>query len=170
VEIVAAASSFAVAQGVGIVGRICLPWVSDHFWPGKRVRSLSWTMCFGAMAGLALMMLPTQSSSWLILTIFVALGLFGIGWYPLWLSEVAKMAPRNSVAWTISFAMTLNLMAISLMPPIFGLIVDFSGYSSAWMSLVALLVLAAFNLRRGASRSSSCRAEPVRVSRATVSL
>lgn len=159
VEIVAAALSFAVAQGVGIVGRICLPWVSDYFWPGKRLRSLSWTMCFAAIAALALMMLPAQSSSWFILTIFVALGLFGIGWYPLWLAEVAEMAPRNAVAWTISFAMTLNLIAISLMPPIFGLIVDLSGYVSAWMSLVAILVLAAFNLRRRASRSGSCRAE-----------
>jgi len=48
------------------------------------------------------------------------------------------MAPRNAVAWTISFAMTLNLIAIALAPPIFGLIVDFSGYSPAWMSLVAI--------------------------------
>ncbi len=170
VEIVAAAFSFAVAQGVGIVGRISLPWVSDHFWPGKRLRSLSWTMCFGAIAGLALMALPAQSPSWLILTIFIALGLFGIGWYPLWLVEVAEMAPRNALGSTISFAMTLNLIAMSVMPPIFGLIVDLSGYSSAWMSLVAILVLAAFNLRRGASRSGFCRAELVRVSRGTVSL
>jgi predicted MFS family arabinose efflux permease len=142
-----------VAQAVGIVGRISLAWMSDHFWPGKRLRSLSWTMAFCAAAVMGLMALPAQSPTWMILSVFVTLGLFGIGWYPLWLVEVAEMASPNAVAWTISFAMTLNLVAISVMPPVFGLLVDRSGYPLAWMSLVVLLVLAAFNLQRSRRKS-----------------
>src|SRR5213596_197178 len=53
-------------------------------------------------------------------------GFHGIAGRPLWLVEVAEMAPQTAVASTIGFAMTLNMIAITLMPPIFGLVVDSS--------------------------------------------
>jgi len=84
--------------------------------------------------------------------IFAALGLFGIGWYPLWLVEVAEMAPQTAVASTVGFAMTSNMIAITLMPPIFGLVVDLSNYRAAWTLLVAILVLGAVQLRGSATR------------------
>ena len=152
IPIVTAAFFFAFAQGVGIAGRIALAWISDHLWPGKRIRSLKWTMFACALAVVALMLLPAQSPDWLLVAIFAALGLFGIGWYPLWLVEVAEMAPQTAVASTIGFAMTLNMIAITLMPPIFGLVVDLSSYHAAWTLLVAILVLGAVQLRGSAIR------------------
>ncbi len=154
IPIVTAAFFFAFAQGVGIAGRVALAWISDRLWPGKRIRSLKWTMFACALAVVALMLLPAQSPDWLLVAIFAALGLFGIGWYPLWLVEVAEMAPQTAVASTVGFAMTLNMIAITLMPPIFGLVVDSSNYQAAWTLLVAILVLGAVQLRGSATRTT----------------
>src|SRR6266705_1221878 len=154
IPIVTAAFFFAFAQGVGIAGRVALAWISDRLWPGKRIRSLKWTMFACALSVVALMLLPAQSPDWLLATIFAALGLFGIGWYPLWLVEVAEMAPQTAVASTVGFAMTLNMIAITLMPPIFGLVVDSSNYQAAWTLLVAILVLGAVQLRGSATRTT----------------
>jgi len=154
IPIVTAAFFFAFAQGVGIAGRVALAWISDRLWPGKRIRSLKWTMFACALAVVALMLLPAQSPDWLLVAIFAALGLFGIGWYPLWLVEVAEMAPQTAVASTVGFAMTLNMIAITLMPPIFGLVVDSSNYQAAWTLLVAILVLGAVQLRGSATRTA----------------
>ena len=63
------------------------------------------------------------------------------------------MAPQTAVASTIGFAMTLNMIAITLMPPIFGLVVDSSNYQAAWTLLVAILVLGAVQLRSSTSRT-----------------
>jgi MFS family permease len=153
-ETIAASFLFAVTQGVGIAGRISLAWVSDHFWPGERIRSLGWTMVVCALGVVALMFLPDRSPTWLLLLIFTVLGFFGIGWYPLYILQVAEMAPKTAVASTISFAMTLNMIAISVMPLLFGVIVDLSSYQAAWTLLVALLALFAVYLRRSATRAA----------------
>lgn len=150
IPIIAAAFFFALTQGVGIAGRVSLAWISDHLWPGKRIRSLRWTMLACALSVVGLMLLPAQSPHGLLVAIFAVLGLLGIGWYPLWLVEVAEMAPQSAVAGTIGFAMTLNMLAITLMPLIFGLVVDFWSYTAAWSALVAVLVLGAAQLRRPA--------------------
>ncbi|MBM7142428.1 MULTISPECIES: MFS transporter [Acinetobacter] len=148
IPLVTAAFFFAIAQGVGIAGRISLAGVSDKLWPGKRMRSLVWLMiaCSGLIC--ALLLLPVHPPIWIIITLFVFLGLFGIGWYPLWLLQVAEMAPKTAIASTVSFAMTLNLIAICALPPIFGFIVDMWGYGMAWGLIIVLLLLSAFRLSR----------------------
>lgn len=148
IEIVTAAFIFAVAQAVGIAGRISLTWVSDHWWPGRRLRSLGWTMLICAAALTVLLLLPPKTPVWILLAVFVIVGFFGIGWYPLWLVQVAELAPKNAIASTISFAMTLNLVAISIMPPVFGVVADVQGYEAAWALLVVMLVLSVIRLHR----------------------
>ena len=86
-----------------------LAWISDRLWPGKRIRSLKWTIFACALSVVALMLLPAQSPGWLLVT---------------------------------------------LMPPIFGLVVDSSNYQAAWTLLVAILVLGAMQLRRSTTRTA----------------
>lgn len=148
IPIVTAGFIFAVAQGLGILGRVSLAWISDRLWPGKRLRSLRWTMTACAASLVPLAFLTKGPPSWILLVICALLGLLGIGWYPLFLIEVAEMAPGNAVASTVSFAMTLNQIAISVMPPVFGLIVGWSNYRVGWLVLVILMVLAAAQLWR----------------------
>jgi len=148
IPIISAGFVFAVAQGAGILGRVCLAWISDRLWPGRRLRSLQWVMLGAAVPLASLAFLSSGTPSWILLTICALLGLLGVGWYPLYLIEVAEMAPLHAVASTVSFAMTLNQVAIAAMPPIFGLIVGWSGYQAGWLFLLALMALAAVQLRR----------------------
>lgn len=154
---VAAGFLYSVTQWVGIAGRIGLAWSSDHFWPGRRMRSLVTTMVICVAATLALALMPTTTPTWVLVSLFVVIGLFGVGWYPLYLLQVAEMAPKSGVATTISFSMTLNMAAITVAPPLFGAVVDISGFVLAWLLLAITVVLALVNLARGQDRAELAR-------------
>lgn len=155
--VVAAGLLYSVSQWFGIAGRVGLAWVSDHFWPNRRMRSLVVTMSLCVAATLVLTMLPPQTPGWVLGGLFIVVGIFGVGWYPLYLLQVAEMAPSSAVASTISFSMTLNMAAIAVIPPLFGLIVDVSGYTLAWVTLVCGVIAALVNLRLGSGRAEAAR-------------
>lgn len=156
-SVVAAALLFSISQWLGIVGRVGLVWISDRFWPGRRLRSLGASMAICIAATMLLLLLPLDTSNAALTMIFCALGLFGVGWYPLYLLQIAEMAPKNIVASTISFSMMLNMIAISVMPAVFGVIVDRSGYVPAWSALSLLLLAAIVVLWRGAAKAEAAR-------------
>jgi fucose permease len=54
--------------------------------------------------------------------------------------------------------MTLNMVAISVMPPLFGVIVDGSGYAYAWSALSLIVLAAIVYLWRGAAKAELARA------------
>lgn len=158
-SVVTAGLLYSVSQWVGIAGRIGLAWISDHFWPNRRMRSLVATMLICVALTVCIAALPASTPNWMLAVLFVVVGIFGVGWYPLYLLQVAEMAPKTAVASTISFSMTMNMVAISIVPPLFGLIVDGSSYLWAWMALAAGLFVAVINLRRGSSQAEAARLE-----------
>ena len=148
-SVVAAGLLYSISQWVGIAGRIGLAWISDHFWPNRRMRSLLVTMLICIALTGCIATLPLSTPSWIFTVLFVLVGIFGIGWYPLYLLEIAAMAPKTAVASTISFSMTMNMIAISIAPPLFGLIVDVSNYQLAWLVLAGCVLVAVVNLKHG---------------------
>lgn len=74
------------------------------------------------------------------------LGFFSIGWFSLFIAEVAESASEESVGMTVSFALTLNQIAIIVAPVLFGYIVDEKGYTYAWLCIVVLLNISAVGL------------------------
>ena len=155
--VVTAALLYSVSQWVGIAGRIGLAWISDHLWPNCRMRTLVVTMITCVATTLTMICLPQTTPPWVIALLFIVVGVFGIGWYPLYLLQVAEMAPKAAMASTISFSMTLNMAAIAIVPPLFGLVVDMAGYSWAWCGLAAILTLAIVNLKRGSASAEAAR-------------
>jgi MFS family permease len=148
IGMIAAASIFSFAQLLGIPGRILLPWLSDRYYPQHRSRSLAWTMLLAAASAAVLGLLPAGTHQAFVGLLFVPLGIFGVGWFPLYLVEIAEMAPRSSIASTVSFATTLCMTAMSLGPFVFGLVVDFLGYTVAWLGLVLPVAITAARLLR----------------------
>ena len=146
-QLLTASSLFALTQIVGVVGRVSLVSISDRLWPGRRTRTLSWLMISCAGLTLSLLMLPAGASTGLLVPLLAAFGLAGIGWYPVWLLQVGENAPKEAVAATVSFAMTLNLVVISLSPPLFGLIADLGGYVAAWIAVAVGVTIGALALR-----------------------
>ncbi|MFP3748254.1 MFS transporter, partial [Achromobacter sp. SIMBA_011] len=76
-------------QLAGIPGRILLPWISDRFRSGLRGQSFGRVSIIAAGAAAILAVLPVSTPSAVILFVLVILGIFGIGWFPLYLLEIA---------------------------------------------------------------------------------
>lgn len=143
--VIVAASLFATVQLAGIPGRVLLPWASDRYRPGRRVPTLA-VVSLHACA--ALVALPAGTPLPAVMGILVALGLFGVGWFPLSVLQVAERAPRTSVASTLALATTLCMAAMALGPFVFGLVAEGFGYTLAWTLLIApVLVTATVALR-----------------------
>lgn len=146
--LVLAASLFAGVQIAGIPGRVLLPWLSDRLWPGRRVQCFGVVSLLGAGATATLAVLPVGAPLPLLVATLVVLGLFGIGWFPLYLLQVAESALRGSIASTVAFATTLCMVVMALGPFVFGLVVDHLGYAAAWAMLVLPVVATAVPLLR----------------------
>lgn len=151
-SIVVAASVFAATQLAGIPGRVLLPWLSDYYRPSHRMHTLGIVSLIAAAAAMLLAILPSHTSLPIVLGVLSLLGFFGIGWFPLYLLEIAEAAPKSSIASTVAFASTLCLGVMALGPYIFGLIAGNFGYKFAWAALIIPVLLTgwqlAFNKRR----------------------
>lgn len=144
VGLVAAASLFAVVQIVGIPSRVLLPMLVDRLWPGRRERCLGGVMFICFVITCVYAVLPSDAPHWILYSILALLGIFGIGWFPLYILQIAEIAPKAAIASTVSAATTLCMIAMSLVPFAFGAVVDLAGYRLAWGLLilpVALLVV-----------------------------
>ncbi len=142
----AASSMFAATQLAGIPGRILLPWLSDRFRPGLRTQSFGLVSVIAAGAAATFATLPIGVPTPIILIVLVVLGIFGIGWFPLYLIQIAESAPKGSIASTIAFASTICLGVMAIGPYIFGLLVDHLGYGAAWSALIVPVVATALPL------------------------
>lgn len=150
-----AASLFAGAQVAGIPGRVLLPWASDRFLPGRRVWSFGAVSLLGTAAAAALAALPASTPGPLVAAVLVVFGVFGIGWFPIYLLQVAETAPKGSIASTVSFATTLCMVVMALGPFLFGFVVDHAGYTPAWALLIAPVVVTALPLLRTGPRTGA---------------
>ena len=135
-----------VSLFLGMVGRITLASISDYFYKGNRRKPL----LFSVLAALAAILIFTMNIHtlpiWSLFLLSGWLGFFGIGWYSLFIVEVAEKSSADSMGVTVSFALTLNQFAIISAPPIFGFIVDVKGYTLAWLSIAFLLLLSGVGL------------------------
>ncbi|MGE6537831.1 MFS transporter [Bacillus luti] len=137
---IVAGTIFSVMFFSGMIGRVILAAISDVFYKGNRRIPLFITVC----ASIGLILLLVMSG--VLYGVSALLGFFSIGWFSLFIAEVAESASEESVGMTVSFALTLNQIAIIVAPVLFGYIVDERGYTYAWMCIVVLLSISAFSL------------------------
>ncbi len=151
IDIVLAALLFALTQFAGIPGRVLLPWLSDYYRAAKRAHSLAFISLIAVGTTVLLTLLPATMPMAAILVLLILLGFFGIGWFPLYLLEIAEAAPKSSIASTVAFASTICLAVMALGPYLFGLMADWFGYQAAWFSLIAPVLITAGQLLRSRS-------------------
>ncbi|MBH8608994.1 MFS transporter [Thermoactinomyces sp. CICC 10521] len=144
ITLVSAGQMLSVCLWSGMVGRILLAWLSDKLWTGDRIRPLMLSICSSVIGLLALVVLPHDSPVWALFILCAWLGFFGIGWYSLFIVEIAEKSSRYAIGLTVSYALTLNQIAIITAPLVFGLLVDWQGsYQFAWIILAILLSVSA---------------------------
>ncbi|MGX5387049.1 MFS transporter [Bacillus thuringiensis] len=136
---------FSVMFFSGMVGRVILAATSDLFYKGNRRTPLFITVCISIFFILILVM-SIHTITNVLYGVSALLGFFSIGWFSLFIAEVSESASEESVGMTVSFALTLNQIAIIVAPALFGYIVDKKGYTYAWLCIVVLLTISAVSL------------------------
>ncbi len=82
-----------------------------------------------------------MASGPLAVALFAGLAL--VGFQGLWVTMLAEAAPPDRVGATTGFAITFVTCAVTLTPPLFGLVADLAGtYRAIWAVLAGLLALA----------------------------
>ncbi len=145
---IVAGTVFSVMFFSGMIGRVVLAAISDVFYKGNRRIPLFITVC--ASIGLVLLLVISihTITSGVLYGVSALLGFFSIGWFSLFIAEVAELASEESVGITVGLALTLNQIAIIIAPVLFGYIVDAKGYTYAWFCIVVLLSISAVSLSR----------------------
>lgn len=143
---IVAGTVFSVMFFSGMIGRIALTAISDVFYKGNRRIPLFIAVCASIGLILLLVMNIHTITSGVLYSISALLGFFSIGWFSLFIAEVAELASEESVGITVSVALTLNQIAIIVAPVLFGYIVDEKGYTHAWLCIVLLLSISAVSL------------------------
>ncbi|MGE7880397.1 MFS transporter [Bacillus sp. NPDC094077] len=137
---------FSVMFFSGMIGRIVLAAVSDLFYKGNRRIPLFIAVCTSIGFILLLVISIHTITRGVLYGVSALLGFFSIGWFSLFIVEVAESASEESVGMTVSFALTLNQIAIIVAPVLFGYIADEKGYTYAWLCIVVLLSISAVSL------------------------
>ncbi|MDA2289927.1 MFS transporter [Bacillus cereus group sp. Bc191] len=145
---IVAGTVFSVMFFSGMIGRIALATISDVLYKGNRRIPLFIAVCASIGLILLLVMNIHTITSGILYSVSALLGFFSIGWFSLFIAEVAELASEESVGITVSVALTLNQIAIIIAPVLFGYIVDEKGYTYAWLCIVVLLSISAVSLYR----------------------
>lgn len=145
---IVAGTVFSVMFFSGMIGRIALATISDVLYKGNRRIPLFIAVCASIGLILLLAMNIHTIMSGVLYSVSALLGFFSIGWFSLFIAEVAELASEESVGITVSVALTLNQIAIIVAPVLFGYIVDEKGYAYAWLCIVVLLSISAVSLYR----------------------
>ncbi|HDR7855658.1 TPA: MFS transporter, partial [Bacillus paranthracis] len=139
ITFIVAGTVFSVMFFSGMIGRIALATISDVLYKGNRRIPLFIAVCASIGLMLLLVMNIHTITSGVLYGVSALLGFFSIGWFSLFIAEVAELASEESVGITVGLALTLNQIAIIVAPVLFGYIVDEKGYAYAWLCIVVLL-------------------------------
>lgn len=152
-----AALVLVAVQGAGVIGRIALAAWSDR---GRSGRYASLVLCMAAViAAMAVLMTPLGRSPAVAGCTLVWLGFFGFGWYGPWVAHVTETAPPDRTGFALGLAMSVNQIAIVVMPPVLGLLKDLTGsFVPVWglLSAMTAAALAVSARTRPGNRPLSC--------------
>jgi MFS family permease len=133
----------ALANGVGIVGRISWGAISDRVLARGRKPLLLVLNAAGLLAAVALLVTPASTPVAVFGVLAAFAGFALIGYQGLWITMVAELAGPRRVGAATGFAVTFVQTAIALTPALYGLVADISGsYRAVWAALTCVLLVA----------------------------
>jgi len=141
-SIVTAASYLALAQAMGMVGRVAFGLLSDRTFGGRRLIVLFLAGTASGICSLAMAGIGPGSSPWLLSALVLTFGFVGIGWNGVQHTLIAELAGPRAAGTALGFGLAISSLGVTLGPPTFGWVVErFGGYRVAWMSLAGSMVL-----------------------------
>jgi predicted MFS family arabinose efflux permease len=140
----ASASLLVVAAQIsGIAGRLFWGALSDRVVATGRKPMLLALTGTGLASSLVLYAVPRSAPFAVLVAVALFAGVALVGFQGLWVTMLAEAAPPDRVGATTGFAITFVTCAVTLTPPLFGLVADLAGtYRAIWAALAVLLALA----------------------------
>ena len=136
-DFVQAAALFSLTQIVAIGARIILPGVIEHFWPRRLTRAVALINLAGIGSIAVAVQITAHAPSEIYVVLMLLVGVFAVGWYPVYLLALTELAPKDVAGRVFSLVTMLCMIARLAGPPAFGLVVDLYGYGPAWLALLA---------------------------------
>jgi MFS family permease len=133
----------ALANGVGIAGRISWGVISDRALARGRKPLLLVLNAAGLLAAVALLVTPDSAPVAVFGLVAAFAGFALIGYQGLWITMLAELAGPRRVGAATGFAVTFVQASIALTPALYGLVADLSGsYRAVWAALSCVLLVA----------------------------
>jgi predicted MFS family arabinose efflux permease len=130
------------AQIAGAAGRILWGIWSDRWFRQRRKPALVWASMFSTGGSLVLGWLPQGVPLWVIGIVVLVYAFNTIGWHGSWIAMLAEIAGPDKQGRTLGLAMTIMYPGIIILPPFFGLFVDYThSWQWAWTVLAAVLAV-----------------------------
>lgn len=158
VDIVRAGVLLGISQMAGVVARPIVGLISDRVFGGRRKETIYGTALMGGLSLALLAMLPANASDVILVPLILLSGLSTLVWIgPLFSAAMEQSAdePGAASGLVVTFVRLGGLAG----PPVFGLLVDLTSYSTtmwlfaAWISLAGVLFLMFFRETRRVMRA-----------------
>jgi sugar phosphate permease len=126
----------------GVVGRIAWGFVSDR-WLGA-FRALLLLALVMSLCALATAFFTPAVPTWIVLSVLTIFGASAIGWNGVYLSEVARHAPKGLASTATGGTLAFTFLGVVVGPMLFGVVSNTSGgYPLAFICLTIVASLAA---------------------------
>lgn len=140
--LVRAATLLAAAQILGAAGRIGSGLISDRFFVGQRKPVLVILGFLTIVLALVTAMLSAGTARWAIAVIVVCLGFASMSWQGLYLTLISEIVGGRMAGQAIGLTNTIVFFGIVILPPVFGMIADYTGsYQLAWIWLAFVIAV-----------------------------
>ena len=148
-DLITAGQAFATLQTAGVVARLTLGWVSDHWLLARRLLAIV------GIGMTAVCLLAAQlSPSWPLLGVFAMSALVGFvaaGWTGVYLAEIVRSVPAERVSVATGGTVAFSFLGVVVGPALFSTIVTLSGsYGLAFVAFGMVTAGVGIWLWRGA--------------------
>jgi MFS family permease len=131
-SLVAAGLVFSVTQASGVAGRILWGFLADRMVSAPLMLSVL-AVAMTSASVLAALIGPGDASI-ATMGLFAIFGAAAIGWNGVYLAELARQSPPGQIGMATGGSMSMTFLGAVVGPPLFGLIVEWSGsYALAFM-------------------------------------
>lgn len=139
-SITLAAGLLAVGQISGAAGRVVWGLLSDRFFGGRRKSALLLVGGLAILMALWTSLFSAETPLWIVASVVAFLGLTLQGWNGLTHALAAELAGTHAAGLAAGLNITLGFLGVTVLPPIFGFIVDQTGsYPMAWIALAGTI-------------------------------
>jgi MFS family permease len=143
IALVVAAKYLVMAQVSGAIGRIGFGLLSDRIFGGRRRIVLAIAGLGSIACALALSATAPGTGPWLLTTLAVGIGFFGVGWNGVQHTLMAELAGPRAAGTAVGLGLAISSLGVAVCPPVFGLVVEHvGGFGAAWVALAVGMVAA----------------------------